>query len=102
MSEFAGDQGISIPYPAAEPDRYLGVAAGLESGMETIASGSSLLLCSDGLIEPAGPEYKITPTELHSVLVSHDTPEVQVRTLMSRTLERGGGDNISCILTQFL
>lgn len=100
MAERAGAQGLTLLYPTTGEDRYLGVAAGLETGMEKLEAGTSLLLCTDGLIEPAGREAALTSTDLRPILGSDQSPELRVRALLDTALARGGSDNIACVLAE--
>lgn len=55
---------------------------------------SYLLICSDGL------SNKITPSELHSVIVAEATLQQKGRTLIELANQYGGEDNISFILLE--
>lgn len=100
LAETTGANGLPLVYPQTGVDRYFGVAAGMESGIEKLSTGDVLLLCTDGLIEPTGHESALGLTDLRPILTSNQTAEDQVRALVNLALERGGGDNIACILAE--
>ena len=79
---------------------YIGVADGLETGIEKLQSGDMILLCTDGLIGsdqgvPDGVEKDFT-----AILTSLKRPENKVKNLLQSALDRFEIDNISCILLQ--
>ena len=80
--------------------RYIGVADGLETGIEKLHSGDMILLCTDGLIgsDESVPEF--VDKNIRTILVTTAPLENQVRNLIKSALDRGETDNISCILAQ--
>lgn len=66
-----------------------------------LRDGDALMLCTDGLIEPAEAGNKLSLADLHPALVSGETPEAKVHELMSGALGHGGRDNIACVFAQF-
>jgi serine/threonine protein phosphatase PrpC len=75
---------------------YIGVADGLETGIEKLQSGDLILLCTDGLI---GSD-EIMETTITTILTSPDHLENKVRNLIQSALDRPEIDNIACILAQ--
>jgi len=80
--------------------RYIGVADGLETGIEKLQSGDMILLCTDGLIGsdegvPESVEQNIT-----TILDNPDPLENKVRNLIQSALDSRERDNVSCILTR--
>lgn len=100
MADFTGLTGIPITYPHSGDDRYLGVAAGLESGIERLTEGDTILLCTDGMIEPRGSEHALTPIDLQPFLTERGAPEEHIHALMDLALREGGNDNVACVLLQ--
>lgn len=100
MADFTGLTGIPIAYPHSDDDHYLGVAAGLESGIETLTKGDTIFLCTDGMIEPRGSGHVLTSVELRPFLAERSSPEARVHTLIDLALSEGGNDNIACVLLQ--
>ncbi|HET9907414.1 MAG TPA: hypothetical protein VFQ23_12250, partial [Anaerolineales bacterium] len=79
---------------------YIGVADGLETGIEKLQSGDMIILCTDGLIGsdqgiPEGVEMAFT-----AILTGLERPENKVKNLLQSALDRFEIDNISCILLQ--
>lgn len=66
-----------------------------ESKWTKLQKGDRLLLCSDGL-------YDMCPdTRIGEILASALTPEDAAQKLVSDALERGGEDNVTCLVVQF-
>lgn len=80
--------------------RYIGVADGLETGIEKLQSGDMILLCTDGLIGSDEGIPEIVETIITTILTSPDHLENKVRSLIQSALDRPETDNISCILAQ--
>ena len=80
--------------------RYIGVADGLETGIEKLHSGDMVLLCTDGLVGSDEGIPESVETTITTILTSPDHLENKVRTLIQSTLDRPETDNISCILAQ--
>lgn len=79
---------------------YIGVADGLETGIEKLHSGDMILLCTDGLI--GSDEYVPEAVEknIRIILTTSASLENKVSSLIKSALDRGERDNISCILAQ--
>ncbi|MET7639736.1 MerR family transcriptional regulator [Streptomyces sp. NPDC005438] len=83
---------------AAHPQRAL-LTRALTGGevnpdlwLQEVRSGDRLMVCSDGL-------HSVVPRErLHRALSADATPEDTVRALVDLANERGGPDNISCVV----
>ena len=80
--------------------RYIGVADGLETGIEKLHSGDMILLCTDGLIgsDESVPEF--VDKNIRTILATTAPLENKVRNLIKSALDKGEKDNISCILAQ--
>ena len=79
---------------------YIGVADGLETGIEKLQSGDMILLCTDGLIGSDEGIPEIVETTITAILTSPDLLETKVRNLIQSALDRLEIDNVSCILAQ--
>jgi serine/threonine protein phosphatase PrpC len=80
--------------------RYVGVADGLETGMEKLESGDIVFLCTDGLI---GADRDPNPAQLYGIrmLLLSDLPiESKVEKAIASALARGEKDNITCLAAQ--
>jgi protein phosphatase len=80
--------------------RYIGVADGLETGVEKLQPGDRILLCTDGLI---GSEEGVPESVSHSIkaiLSTHTSSRNKVMNLIQSALDRRERDNVSCILAQ--
>ena len=78
--------------------RYVGVADGLETGIERCQPGDMILLCTDGLI---GSDERVPEDVAQNIQVtlSGDVPlEKKIDGLIAFALARGEKDNVSCIL----
>ncbi|QGK70533.1 MerR family transcriptional regulator [Allosaccharopolyspora coralli] len=90
---------ITADEAASHPQRSIlsqalhgGEIAAVDSGLHEVRAGDRYMLCSDGLsgvVEPEG---------MRSVLKSVDVPEKAVRRLVQLANERGGPDNITCVV----
>lgn len=78
--------------------RYVGVADGLETGIEKLQPGDRILLCTDGLIGSDAMVPEAVGQRIQVILNSASPLESQVNDLIEFALERGETDNISCIL----
>ncbi len=61
----------------------------------SLADGDRLLLCSDGLTDP------VQHAEIERLLTTHAEPAAACDALLARALERGGPDNVTCIVARF-
>lgn len=78
--------------------RYVGVASGLETGIEKLDQGDIVFLCTDGLI---GSDHEPEPSilaGLRNVLIGDLSLQMKVETIIASALARGEADNISCVV----
>ena len=80
--------------------RYIGVADGLETGIEKLQSGDMILLCTDGLIGSDEGVPESVGQNVKSILSTSVSLKVKVMNLIQFALDRGERDNVSCILAQ--
>ena len=80
--------------------RYIGVADGLETGIEKLQSGDMVLLCTDGLMGSDEGVPEDVDQNIKMILTHTASLEEKVNRLIQSALERGEKDNISCILAQ--
>jgi len=80
--------------------RYIGVADGLETGIEKLYSGDIILLCTDGLIGSDERVPDAVDQNIKRILTTTALLEEKVMALITSALDRSERDNISCILTQ--
>jgi serine/threonine protein phosphatase PrpC len=101
MREAARRQGIAIDTVhdsiADMLERSIGTEprVDVETRVEPLAAGDVLLLCTDGLWAPV-PEEHIAAT-----LAWPCGPDVIVAGLIGHALERGGPDNVTCVVVRF-
>jgi protein phosphatase len=76
--------------------RYVGHADNLEVDISSgpVSNGDIFLLCSDGLTG------EVEDKEIERVLKETPKPEEQVKILVEKALENGGGDNITAIVVK--
>ncbi|HSN97161.1 MAG TPA: Stp1/IreP family PP2C-type Ser/Thr phosphatase [Candidatus Nanopelagicales bacterium] len=67
----------------------------VDTRIDEVQPGDVLLLCSDGL---SGP---VNPAEMTEIIGSHPDLNSAVRRLVQRANERGGPDNVTCILVRW-
>jgi serine/threonine protein phosphatase PrpC len=97
LSEKAETRSILMRFLADEA-RYVGVASGLETGIEKLNPGDTLFLCTDGLL---GSDKDPDPAVLEGIkgLLGADIPPGdRVEKMISSALARGERDNISCVV----
>lgn len=95
LSENAESRSILMRF-LSEEARYMGVAGGLETGIEPLEPRDALLLCTDGLIgSDCGPAPAVL-TELADILASDLSPGARLEGMIASALDRGEQDNISC------
>jgi serine/threonine protein phosphatase PrpC len=99
LSENSETRSILMRYLTDEA-RYVGVASGLETGIESLETGDTILLCTDGLIgSDIRPEQSILD-QICATLTS-DLPLVsKVEQMIASALARGEQDNISCLIAR--
>jgi protein phosphatase len=61
-----------------------------------LADGDRLLLCTDGLSD------MVPDPEVAAILGQHPGPQEAVQALVDKALERGGKDNVTVVLAQYL
>jgi len=80
--------------------RYVGVADGLETGVEKLLPGDVIMLCTDGLI---GSDEKVPEPVSHKIqkILNEIVPlENKIKELVKSALDRGEQDNVACIVAQ--
>jgi serine/threonine protein phosphatase PrpC len=96
LSERAETRSLLMKYLTDEA-RYVGVANGLEKGMEKLEPGDIVFLCTDGLI---GVDRDPNPAQLYGIrmLLMSDLPiQSKVEKAIASALARGEKDNITCL-----
>ncbi len=99
LSESASSKSILMRF-LSEEARYVGVASGLETGIETLEPDDLVFLCTDGLI---GSDYEPAQAildELQAILISNLPVKSKVEKMIASALSRGEQDNISCVLAR--
>lgn len=99
LSENAQTKSILMRFLSDEA-RYVGVASGLETGIESVEPGDIVFLCTDGLI---GSDVRPEPSILDAIcrILASDLPPVEkVEQMIASALARGEEDNISCLIAQ--
>lgn len=69
-----------------------------EFGQLLLDPGESMLIASDGLLEPAGSDQPLEPSFIADIVTSDLDQEAKVRALVSAALAKGGLDNVACAL----
>jgi serine/threonine protein phosphatase PrpC len=80
--------------------RYVGVADGLETGVEKLQPGDLIFLCTDGLI---GSDEKVPESisqNIKRILTDIVPLDQKINSLIKSALERGEKDNVACIIAQ--
>ena len=101
LSEKADTRAQLMRYLTNEA-RYVGVANGLETGMEKLETGDIIFLCTDGLI---GVDRDPNPAQLYGIrqLLLSDLPlEAKVEKSIAFALARGEKDNVTCLAAQIV
>lgn len=99
LSETATTYDIRLRY-LAEEARYVGVASGLETGIEPLQPGDMLFLCTDGLV---GSDRDPEPSILMGFrkIIASDLPATaMVEGMITSALGRGERDNVSCAIAR--
>jgi protein phosphatase len=99
LSENSETKSILMRFLSDEA-RYVGVASGLETGIESIGPGDIILLCTDGLI---GSDVLPEPAILEAIcriLTSGLRPVEKVKQTIASALARGEEDNMSCLIAK--
>lgn len=99
MSEYSKAKQLTLKGLFGE-SRYIGVADGLETGIEKLLAGDIILLCTDGLIGSDESVPEPVDTKFRKILAAIAPVEGKVSGLIESALDRGETDNVSCILAQ--
>ncbi len=99
LSENTSTKSMLMKY-LSEEARYVGVAGGLETGIEKLEPGDILFLCTDGLVgSDREPERSILDG-FRDILLSELPMNGKVEKMITLALDRGETDNISCLIAQ--
>ncbi len=101
LSGKAETRALLLKYLTGEA-RYVGVANGLETGVEKLEPGDIIFLCSDGLI---GSDRDPKPALLYGIrmLLMSDLPvATKVEKAIASALARGEKDNITCLAAKIV
>ena len=96
LSEKAEARAFLMKYLTSEA-RYVGVANGLEMGIEKLEPGDIIFMCTDGLI---GSDRDPNPALLYGIrmlLMSNLPIHSKVEKAIASALARGEKDNITCV-----
>lgn len=96
LSEKAETRSLLMKYLTGDA-RYVGVANGLETGVENLEPGDIVFLCTDGLI---GVDHDPNPAQLYGIrmlLMSDLSIVSKVEKAIATALARGEKDNITCL-----
>jgi serine/threonine protein phosphatase PrpC len=99
MSEYSKAKQLTLKGLFGE-SRYVGVADGLETGIEKLQPGDLILLGTDGLIGSDESVPEAVDTTFRKILAAVAPLEGKVSDLIKSALDRGETDNVSCILAQ--
>jgi len=80
--------------------RYVGVADGLETGIEKLQPGDGIFLCTDGLIGSDEMVSDSVSQKIQAILNSNTPMQSKLSELITSALDRGEKDNVSCIVAQ--
>jgi serine/threonine protein phosphatase PrpC len=80
--------------------RYVGVADGLETGIEKLQPGDMIFLCTDGLIGSDERVPEPVSRKIQTILNSIAPLERKASELIQSALDRGEKDNVACIVAQ--
>jgi serine/threonine protein phosphatase PrpC len=80
--------------------RYVGVADGLETGIEKLQSGDLIVLCTDGLIGSDENVPESTSQNIKAILNTDAPLQTKIPALIKSALDRGEKDNVACIVAQ--
>ena len=96
LSEKAETRALLMKF-LTDDARYVGVANGLETGIEKLEPGDIIFLCTDGLI---GVDHDPNPAQLYGVrmlLMADLSIDAKVEKAIASALARGEKDNITCL-----
>ena len=80
--------------------RYVGVADGLETGIEKLQPGDSIFLCTDGLIGSDEMVPDSVRQKIQAVLSSKAPVQSKINELIASALDRDEKDNVACIVVE--
>ena len=80
--------------------RYIGIADGLETGIEKLQPGDMILLCTDGLIGSDDSVLETVNQNIKAILTTNTSLKNKAINLIQSALDRRERDNVSCILAQ--
>ena len=80
--------------------RYVGVADGLETGIEKLQPGDMIVLCTDGMIGSDEEVPESVNRNIQTILNSIAPLESKTIELIRSALDRGEKDNVACIVLQ--
>jgi serine/threonine protein phosphatase PrpC len=80
--------------------RYVGVADGLETGIEKLQPGDMIVLCTDGMIGSDEEVPEPVSRNIQTILNSIAPLESKTIELIRSALDRGEKDNVACIILQ--
>jgi serine/threonine protein phosphatase PrpC len=80
--------------------RYVGVADGLETGIEKLQPGDMIVLCTDGMIGSDEEVPESVSRKIKTILNSIAPLENKINKLIRSALDRGEKDNVACIVFQ--
>jgi len=80
--------------------RYVGVADGLETGIEKLQPGDMIVLCTDGMIGSDEEVPESVSQKIKTILNSIAPLEDKINKLIRSALDRGEKDNVACIVFQ--
>lgn len=97
LSERSETRSILMRFISDEA-RYVGVASGLETGIEKLEAGDLIFLCSDGLMgSDTQPDH--STLEAVTAILKADRPLIaKAESLIHAAIDRGEEDNVSCVL----
>jgi serine/threonine protein phosphatase PrpC len=80
--------------------RYVGVADGLETGIEKLQPGDMVFLCTDGLIGSDEIVPESVRQKIQMILKDNVPLEKKINELIQFALDRGEKDNVACLVLQ--
>jgi serine/threonine protein phosphatase PrpC len=80
--------------------KYMGVADGLETGIEKLQPGDMIFLCTDGLIGSDERVPEPVSRKIQTILNSIASLESKASELIQSALDRGEKDNVTCVVAQ--
>jgi serine/threonine protein phosphatase PrpC len=99
LSEHAATKSILMRFLAAEA-RSVGVASGLETGIEKLEPGDLVVLCTDGMMGSDVRPEPLVLDEICAILTSGRPLASKVEHMIASALARGEEDNISCLVAE--